>query len=65
MIRTLTTHIKLRDCLTTIKEYAFESSPYPVIITLEDHLNTALRAKLTSVHHLSITFNFHYKRVRN
>ncbi|XP_078179189.1 phosphoinositide phospholipase C 6-like [Carex rostrata] len=47
--RTLTTPVKLIDCLRTIGEYAFASSQYPVIITLEDHLNTALRAKLTSM----------------
>ncbi|KAJ4786413.1 Phosphoinositide phospholipase C [Rhynchospora pubera] len=47
--RTLTTPVKLIDCIKTIREYAFASSPYPLIITLEDHLNTTLRAKLTSM----------------
>ncbi|KAJ3688129.1 hypothetical protein LUZ61_017293 [Rhynchospora tenuis] len=47
--RTLTTPVKLIDCLRTIREYAFASSPYPLIITLEDHLNTTLRAKLASM----------------
>lgn len=64
MIRTLTTPVKLIDCLRTIGEYAFASSPYAVIITLEDHLNTALRAKLTSVCHLSINF-FNLKGYQN
>ncbi|GMJ14468.1 hypothetical protein like AT2G40116 [Hibiscus trionum] len=43
--RTLTSPVSLKQCLTSIKEYAFVSSPYPVIITLEDHLTPELQAK--------------------
>ncbi|GMI72602.1 hypothetical protein like AT2G40116 [Hibiscus trionum] len=42
--RTLTSPVSLLQCLTSIKEYAFVSSPYPVIITLEDHLTPELQA---------------------
>lgn len=35
--RTLTTKIKFRDVLKTIKEHAFISSVYPVILSIEDH----------------------------
>ncbi|KAK1434840.1 hypothetical protein QVD17_00594 [Tagetes erecta] len=44
--RTLTSSVKLRKCLNAIKDYAFCSSDYPVIITIEDHLNQRLRAKV-------------------
>ncbi|XVF24135.1 hypothetical protein REPUB_Repub13aG0101200 [Reevesia pubescens] len=43
--RTLTSPVSLIKCLTSIKEYAFASSHYPVIITLEDHLTPELQAK--------------------
>ncbi|KAE8714835.1 Phosphoinositide phospholipase C 6 [Hibiscus syriacus] len=43
--RTLTSPVSLIQCLVSIKEYAFVSSPYPVIITLEDHLTPELQAK--------------------
>ncbi|CAD5226418.1 unnamed protein product [Bursaphelenchus okinawaensis] len=35
--RTLITAIGLRNAITYIKRYAFEKSPYPVILTLENH----------------------------
>ncbi|XP_047335434.1 phosphoinositide phospholipase C 2-like [Impatiens glandulifera] len=38
--RTLTAPVGLIKCLRAIKEYAFVASPYPVIITLEDHLSS-------------------------
>ncbi|KAD0358288.1 hypothetical protein E3N88_44399 [Mikania micrantha] len=44
--RTLTSSVKLWKCLKVIKDYAFSSSDYPVIITFEDHLNRTLRAKV-------------------
>lgn len=47
--RTLTTPVKLTKCLRAIKEHAFEASPYPVIITLEDHLTPNLQAKVAKV----------------
>ena len=34
---TLTTKIRLRDVLEVIKAYAFDASPYPVILSLENH----------------------------
>lgn len=36
-------------CLKAIKEYAFTASPYPVIITLEDHLTPDLQAKVAQM----------------
>lgn len=47
--RTLTTPVTLIKCLRSIKEYAFKASPYPVIITLEDHLTSDLQAKVAEV----------------
>jgi len=35
--------------LRSIKEYAFVASPYPVIITLEDHLTPDLQAKVAKM----------------
>ncbi|EPS72762.1 hypothetical protein M569_01992, partial [Genlisea aurea] len=43
--RTLTTPVQFLKCLKSIKENAFKSSDYPVIITLEDHLSQSLQAK--------------------
>ncbi|KAH9702488.1 phosphoinositide phospholipase C 6 [Citrus sinensis] len=43
--RTLTTPVSLINCLKSIRDNAFVSSPYPVIITLEDHLTPDLQAK--------------------
>ncbi|XWS56728.1 hypothetical protein CRYUN_Cryun09bG0110300 [Craigia yunnanensis] len=47
--RTLTSPVSLIKCLMSIKEYAFASSPYPVIITLEDHLTPELQAKVAEM----------------
>ncbi|KAM7265542.1 hypothetical protein ACFE04_003225 [Oxalis oulophora] len=47
--RTLTTPVSLIKCLKSIKEYAFVSSPYPVIITLEDHLTSDLQSKVAEM----------------
>ncbi|XP_076928675.1 phosphoinositide phospholipase C 4-like [Bidens hawaiensis] len=47
--RTLTSPVKLIECLKAIKEYAFVASPYPVIITLEDHLTHYLQAKVAKM----------------
>ncbi|KAK9742350.1 hypothetical protein RND81_03G166100 [Saponaria officinalis] len=47
--RTLTTPVPLFKCLKSIKEYAFLASPYPVIITLEDHLTPDLQAKVAKM----------------
>ncbi|CAN8253226.1 unnamed protein product [Cochlearia groenlandica] len=37
--------VELIKCLRSIKDNAFSSSPYPVILTLEDHLTPDLQAK--------------------
>ncbi|KAI3772230.1 hypothetical protein L6452_03411 [Arctium lappa] len=47
--RTLTSPVELMRCLKSIKEYAFTTSPYPVIITLEDHLTPDLQAKVAQM----------------
>ncbi|KAJ4978692.1 hypothetical protein NE237_009472 [Protea cynaroides] len=47
--RTLTAPVSLIQCLIAIKEHAFSSSPYPVIITLEDHLTPDLQAKVAEM----------------
>lgn len=41
--------MELNKCLDAIKEHAFVSSPYPVILTLEDHLTPPLQAKVAKV----------------
>lgn len=61
--RTLTTPVELIRCLRSIKEHAFTASPYPVIITLEDHLTPELQAKVAQVKYiicliLHFFFNF-------
>ncbi|XP_037494684.1 phosphoinositide phospholipase C 5 isoform X1 [Jatropha curcas] len=43
--RTFTTPVELIQCLKSIRKHAFSASPYPVIITLEDHLTENLQAK--------------------
>ncbi|KAL7147867.1 hypothetical protein ABFS83_06G137900 [Erythranthe nasuta] len=47
--RTLTTPVTLNKCLKSIREHAFVSSPYPVIVTLEDHLTPDLQAKVAAM----------------
>ncbi|RWR95603.1 phosphoinositide phospholipase C 2-like protein [Cinnamomum micranthum f. kanehirae] len=47
--RTLTTPVELIKCLRSIKEHAFDVSPYPVVITLEDHLTPDLQAKVAEM----------------
>ncbi|KAF8108358.1 hypothetical protein N665_0111s0068 [Sinapis alba] len=47
--RTLTTPVPLITCLKSIRDHAFCSSPYPVIITLEDHLTADLQAKVAEM----------------
>ncbi|KMZ66676.1 Phosphoinositide phospholipase C [Zostera marina] len=42
---TLTSHVELLECLEAIKEHAFSSSPYPVVLNLENHLTPDLQAK--------------------
>lgn len=47
--RTLTTPVTLDKCFKSIRQYAFIKSPYPVIVTLEDHLTPSLRAKVAEM----------------
>ncbi|KAL3750529.1 hypothetical protein ACJRO7_011518 [Eucalyptus globulus] len=47
--RTLTTPVELIKCLKSIRENAFATSPYPVIITLEDHLTPDLQSKVAQM----------------
>ncbi|KAK7305876.1 hypothetical protein VNO77_43788 [Canavalia gladiata] len=47
--RTLTSPVALIKCLRSIKQYAFEASEYPVVITLEDHLTRDLQAKVAEM----------------
>ncbi|CAA6656883.1 unnamed protein product [Spirodela intermedia] len=47
--RTLTAPVELIKCLKSIKEFAFVASPYPVIITLEDHLTPDLQAQVAKM----------------
>lgn len=47
--RTLTSHVELLECLEAIKEHAFSSSPYPVVLNLENHLTPDLQAKTAMV----------------
>ena len=47
--RTLTTSVKLLKCLRAIKEFAFQVSEYPVVITFEDHLTADLQEKVAKV----------------
>lgn len=37
--RTWTTRVQFRDCISVIQRYAFTSSPYPLILSLEVHCN--------------------------
>lgn len=46
--------MELMKCLKSIKEHAFLTSPYPVVITLEDHLTPHLQAKVAKVASISL-----------
>ncbi|CAK7898184.1 1-phosphatidylinositol 4,5-bisphosphate phosphodiesterase 1 [[Candida] anglica] len=47
--RTFTTAISFLNVIRTIKKYAFMTSPYPVIISLEVHCNVENQLKMVSV----------------
>ncbi|XP_057788882.1 phosphoinositide phospholipase C 6-like isoform X2 [Salvia miltiorrhiza] len=47
--RTLTSPVSLRKCFESIRKHAFVKSPYPVIITIEDHLTPELQAKVAEM----------------
>lgn len=46
---TATSPVEVIRCLKAIKEHAFSASPYPVVITLEDHLTPDLQAKVAQM----------------
>lgn len=43
---TLTTKIKFLDVIKTIKEHAFATSEYPVILSIEDHCSLPQQRKM-------------------
>ena len=47
--RTFTTSISLLNVIKTIKKYAFMTSPYPVILSLEVHCNKANQLKMITI----------------
>ncbi|KAM4612448.1 1-phosphatidylinositol 4,5-bisphosphate phosphodiesterase delta-3-like, partial [Discoglossus pictus] len=47
---TLTSKILFKDVITTIRDYAFKYSPYPVILSLENHCG--LEQQVTMAQHL-------------
>jgi Ca2+-binding EF-hand superfamily protein len=46
---TLTSRVMFSDVCNTIRDYAFKSSPYPVIISIENHCNLAVQARMASI----------------
>ena len=44
----MTTKLNLRDVLYTIKQYAFETSDYPVILSIEDNCSVPAQRILAS-----------------
>ncbi|KAF3454248.1 hypothetical protein FNV43_RR04695 [Rhamnella rubrinervis] len=46
---TLTSPVKLLECLSAIREHAFDASEFPVVITFEDHLPPILQAKVAKM----------------
>lgn len=47
--RTMTTSCSFADCIKVINKYAFISSPYPLIISLEVHCNPDQQAIMTEI----------------
>ena len=43
---TLTTKVKFRDVVEAIAEHAFVASPYPLVLSLENHCSIALQNKM-------------------
>ena len=46
---TLTTKIMLRDVLKTIHKYAFKTSQYPLILSMENHCSLDFQTKMASL----------------
>ncbi|KAL8890022.1 MAG: hypothetical protein Q9192_005931 [Flavoplaca navasiana] len=47
--RTLTTSVLFTDCITVISKYAFVSSPYPLILSLEVHCNPTQQQAMVDI----------------
>ena len=45
---TMTSKIKFLDVIKTIKEHAFVTSPYPVVLSIEDHCSLPQQRKMAS-----------------
>lgn len=50
---TLTTKIKFVDVIRTIKEHAFATSEYPVILSIEDNCSLPQQRKMASLMQVS------------
>ena len=47
--RTMTSSVPFSDCIAAIAKYAFEASPYPLIISLEVHCNTTQQQAMVDI----------------
>lgn len=47
--RTLIGAISLKNALASIAKYAFETNPYPVILTLENHVGHAQQKVMADI----------------
>ena len=46
---TMTSKIKFYDVIVAINEYAFRTSPYPLILSLENHCNVDQQNKMAQI----------------
>ena len=46
---TMTSKIRFLDVVKTIKEHAFTTSPYPVILSIEDHCSLPQQRKMAKI----------------
>ncbi|KAH7285806.1 hypothetical protein KP509_33G046900 [Ceratopteris richardii] len=58
--RTLTTPVDFEKCILAIRDNAFSSSEYPVVITFEDHLPATLQAKAAEIVHAILGETLYY-----
>lgn len=47
--RTLTTKIYLDDVCQVIRDYAFVTSPYPIILSIENHCGLEQQARIAEI----------------